>query len=75
MDEQIQNIVENGIRVVVEQEAVHGGFRPIVVLYTLGEDVVTERIGYAYPASSSKWNGGKWSEFILNEGQYKNIEI
>jgi hypothetical protein len=75
MDEQIQNIIENGQRIVVEEEPVHGGFRPLVVLYHLGEDVVTERIGYPKDANSPSWRSGAWINYTLNEQEYQIIEI
>jgi hypothetical protein len=75
MEEQIQNIIENGQQIVVEQEPVHGGYRPLVRLYILDEDIVTERISYSTPATASHWESGRYSNFILNEGEYKTIEI
>jgi hypothetical protein len=75
MEEQIDNIVENGQQVIVEQEPVHGGFRPLVILYVLGEDTVTERISYSKSANSPAWNSGRYTTRTLNEVTYQTIEV
>jgi hypothetical protein len=78
MEELISHIMQVGVKIVVEQEAVLGGqFRPLVIHYVADEGTVVER--WSYPnnsAMTTRWgaiNGVSYS--LLEEPDFETIEL
>ena len=54
--EQLEELIAPLTGEVLEQEAVYGGKRPVVIEYNLSDNsVVQERFAYAKPADSDEW--------------------
>jgi hypothetical protein len=75
--EYINYIVENGIRQVIEQEVVSGGFRPVVVHYTYEGQLVIETIYYRNPSTDAGWASEKQQRtYELQQAQgFNTIEL
>jgi hypothetical protein len=71
MNEFIEHIIKNGTKDIVEQEAVPGGFRPLVTHYNLGEDVVEEKIFYLYDSNNYAWDAENLPRIyrLIEEGE------
>lgn len=73
----IDFVLENGVREVIEQEAVPGGFRPVVVHYTYSGQVLVETIFYLNSPTSAGWAAERQArsyELQAEEG-YQTIEL